>query len=314
MSNESELEKPLEVMRPVVSGLVDVFTEKTSASGNGGGIGDLMVLLALLPGLKKRFADKTIRVIANRKDWLRLGYSGLVVDFVEYNELKVRGEIEIHQFERWWCSYDLVAAKRESNRHEFFGKHLQVEPQHIPIEIRPDALTWAANELKGLKEKHPKILGIFPYSTSRQREWPDLHWVTLIEELKKKGYGTIMIGGPGDDQRSSAYPCMRYWGIDPAKTVAMMTLLDACVGNDSGMAHVAAILGRPILVIGSATNVQLVFSFYKNARWIQAPGACSGCYWIPIRGFRPSCNYHCELMLDLKPSVVLGHLENLLEQ
>jgi hypothetical protein len=291
----------------MVPKLLDVIAETKSGSGNGGGIGDIMVLLTLLPLLQNEaYPDYTLRLVADRKDWAALGFDGLVVTLAEYRDLKVRGEKQLQHFERHWCDYDLLAKKEGISRHAFFGKKFGVEPRPVQIKVRPDARAWARIELDEYIRKGQKIVGLFPYATSPQREWPDMHWVNLAVALKKAGHVPIVVCGPGDEIRSNRYPCMRYWGTDPARTVALMERFTVCVGNDSGLAHVAAALQRPTLVIGASSDVHTAFSFYKSAIPLSASGACAHCYWRPERGFKLGCNYTCELLAELKSDQIFS--------
>lgn len=259
----------------------------------GLGIGDIMVMLTLLPGLQELYPDWTLRVICEKKDWVSLGHD-YVVSPNEMEALGTRGEKYFKQFDKEWRDYDLEALATKELRHELFGKRLGVTPQRFKVRLTADVDYWAAQILNNVDKL--KVVGIAPYSSSAQRTWPDENWVCLIELLIRAGYMPVMLGGPGEGERSKFYPCMRFWGLGAQRTAALIKQCDLVIGNDSGVAHVAAILRRPTLVLGAPTDTPRIFGWYDNVTCLQARGGCSLCYWERSRGHRQECNYRCRML------------------
>jgi heptosyltransferase-2 len=64
---------------------------------------------------------------------------------------------------------------------------------------------------------------------------------------------------------------------DLAQAVAILSLADALVTNDTGPAHIAAALGRPTLVIFGPTDPRTTRPFSKTAEIIRRPPDCAPC-------------------------------------
>lgn len=267
----------------------------------GLGIGDIMVLLTLMPGLKKKLPDWTIRFITEKPDWASLGYD-YVITPKDFEASGARGERRFEQFDKHWVDYDLLAIEKKKLRHELFGERLGVTPQKITLNVRDDANYWA-NQVVVNKEKR-KVVGIAPYASSEQRTWPDENWVRLVLLLVDMGYMPIMIGGPGEGERSKFYPCMRYWGMGAQRTAALLKLCDLVIGNDSGMAHVAGMLNVPTLALGAVTDIPRIFGWYDSVTPVTAKADCAMCYWRRERGFRQECNYRCRLIAMIEPKEI----------
>jgi ADP-heptose:LPS heptosyltransferase len=277
---------------------------------SGLGIGDIMVLLTLLPALKREHPGWTIRLITEKKDWASLGHD-YVISKDDFEAAGTRGEKYFKQFEEDWIYYDLEAIGKKKLRHELFGERLGVNPEPAILRVTDDAMYWAKQIIDN--KDNLKVVGIAPYSSSEQRTWPDENWVLLIEKLIAAGYFPLMIGGPGEGERSKFYPCMRYWGMGAQRTTALLAQCALVIGNDSGMAHVAGTLRRPTIVIGAPSDTPRIFGWYGSVRCLQAHSECGMCYWRRDRGFRQECNYRCRLIGTISPPDVFKEAKRILD-
>lgn len=275
--------------------------EKLYDIETGLGIGDVMVMLTMLPGLREKYPDWTIRLITEKTDWARLGH-----DYVAHpKDVEVegtRGERYFKQFEKNWIDYDLDAIAAKKLRHELFGDLLGVVPRRFELRVHADVVTWARNIIDNKDNR--KVVAIAPYASSEQRTWPDENWVCLLELLIEGGYMPIMLGGPNEGERSRYYPCVRYWGMGAQRTAALLKACNLVIGNDSGMTHVSALLDVPTVVLGAPTDTPRIFGWYGNVLCIQARSGCSLCYWRRDHKFRQECNYRCRVISALDPTTV----------
>jgi len=276
----------------------------------GRGIGDIMVMLTMIPGLKAMLPDWTIRIITERPEWALLGHD-YAISLKEAEALGTRGEKHFKQFEKDWTDYDLDAIGEKLLRHELFARRLGVTPVRPKLNIQPDIMYWAKQIIDNTQNR--KVVGVAPYATSEQRTWPDENWVLLLERLLAGGYKPIMIGGPGEGERSRFYPCVRFWGMGPQRTAAMLAQCNIVVGNDSGMAHVASMLDIPTIVIGAPTDTPRIFGWYGKTVCVQARSECSMCYWRRGRRFRQECNYRCRVIGAIEPAEVYKTLSGILD-
>jgi len=118
-----------------------------------------------------------------------------------------------------------------------------------------------------------------PESNSMERTLPEARALELYDRLSKK-YEVLWI------------PKLRK-AENVRELVDLVWNADRVVGVDNGVAHIAAALGVPAVLIGGMTNIRSIFSqyIYYNPGWnlraVQQPGqGCkSPCYRQASRGF-----------------------------
>ena len=109
---------------------------------------------------------------------------------------------------------------------------------------------------------HPndRYIAIHPGSGGAQKCWPAASFVAVIEHLWQRGYPILLLAGPADHERVSGIhrslssppePGMLEVLIDgPLVVVAEHLQQCKCyLGNDSGITHLAAMLGIPTIAL-----------------------------------------------------------------
>ena len=109
------------------------------------------------------------------------------------------------------------------------------------------------------------ILALAPIAHQPGKSWPADRWGQLVEKLKAEprfdGWRFMPVGGPGD--RPPATPALEAAGprgidfVGKGDILASAAAIDGAalfVGNDSGLMHVAAALGRPTLGLFGPTE------------------------------------------------------------
>lgn len=78
------------------------------------------------------------------------------------------------------------------------------------------------------------------------RNW--LHWAALADELQARGVGVIAAGAPDSSAR---VPCPVTWEWPRFLDATIRAMLDArlVIATDAGLAHLAILCGRPLLII-----------------------------------------------------------------
>lgn len=78
------------------------------------------------------------------------------------------------------------------------------------------------------------------------KNWP--HWARLTEDIQHEGL-TVFAGGAPDS--SFEVPCEKAWGFSRFldATLEAMHSADLVVATDAGLAHLAVLAGRPLLMI-----------------------------------------------------------------
>jgi ADP-heptose:LPS heptosyltransferase len=109
------------------------------------------------------------------------------------------------------------------------------------------------------------IIALAPIAHQPGKSWPADRWGQLVEKLKAdarfEGWRFMPVGGPGD--RPPATPALEAAGErgidcvgkgDILCSAAVINRADLFVGNDSGLMHVSAALGRPTLGLFGPTE------------------------------------------------------------
>lgn len=130
-----------------------------------------------------------------------------------------------------------------------------------------DAAREAADALIG-EDRRP-ILAVAPVSAGPERTWPLDRFATLLERLRARpefsGWRVMVAGGPAD--REPCAPVLAAAGEGAIDALGRLDILAAgaamaraamFVGNDSGLAHIAAAAGTPTLALVAITDPQVV--------------------------------------------------------
>lgn len=145
------------------------------------------------------------------------------------------------------------------------GASAPLDPEiFLDDQSRADREAVLAPQLKGGSGPGP-ILALAPIAHQPGKSWPADRWGELVERLKVEprfdGWRFMAVGGPGD--RPPATPALEAAGPrgidfvgkgDILASAAAIDVADLFVGNDSGLMHVAAALGRPTLGLFGPTE------------------------------------------------------------
>ncbi len=128
-----------------------------------------------------------------------------------------------------------------------------IVPRLVP---RADALARMRDVLARL----PRPLHAFSIGASEDfKQWGEANFAALATLLVARGHGVLMLGGPAESGLADAIaqriaPAHRECVMAITKgtvseTVAAMSLVQACVGNDTGATNIAAAMGTPTFVL-----------------------------------------------------------------
>jgi heptosyltransferase-1 len=104
---------------------------------------------------------------------------------------------------------------------------------------------------------------ILLHATARpEKEWPIAHWIALAQALVARGYGVVLPWGTATERQRSveiaaAVPDAQVPDLRPLDDVARMIARAAfVVGVDTGLLHLAAAFGVPLVAIFLGTEPQ----------------------------------------------------------
>ena len=119
---------------------------------------------------------------------------------------------------------------------------------------------------------------------SRAKRWPAERYAELSDRLNESGTTTVLIGSPAEAEvseevrgRAHHQPVMLTGKTTVAQMVALISMADILVTNDTGPAHVGAAVGTPTLVIFGPTNPLTTYPMSPNADMIREPPDCAPC-------------------------------------
>lgn len=105
------------------------------------------------------------------------------------------------------------------------------------------------------------LVAIHPGSSGSAKCWPAERYVALIEGLVERGYRPVVTFGPADDAvRHRILPRIKGRDVVIAEGLPLLEIAQlyarcrAMIGNDSGMTHLAAALGIPVIALFGPTD------------------------------------------------------------
>jgi lipopolysaccharide heptosyltransferase II len=146
----------------------------------------------------------------------------------------------------------------------------------------------AARELllmEGMLRERP-LFALCPGSTnSRAKRWPAERYAALADKIISELGANVALVGSSDEAEVSREvaglmkekPLMLTGRTNLAEAVAVLSLTDMLITNDTGPAHIAAALNRPTLVIFGPTDPTTTRPFASVAEIIRKPPECAPC-------------------------------------
>lgn len=120
---------------------------------------------------------------------------------------------------------------------------------------------------------------------SRAKRWPAERYAALADRLIDDfGADVLLIGSPAETEVSREVvgkmhnqPHVLTGQTDLAQLVAVLSLVDLLITNDTGPAHIASALSRPTLVIFGPTNPLTTRPFSPYGVIVREPPDCAPC-------------------------------------
>ena len=130
-------------------------------------------------------------------------------------------------------------------------------------------------------------LCLMPGSTWPSKSWPETHFRKLLLRACAKGYGVAVLGSTSEASICSAVAGSEGINLCGATTLkqaaAWLRGARAVLGNDSGLSHLAAACGAPVLALYGATYPGGSAPWGPHSRVLRKAGVpCAPC-------FKPAC-------------------------
>jgi len=161
----------------------------------------------------------------------------------------------------------------------------EVEPQfalHVSEERKERARRLLADHLADLTKP---IALLCPGSiNSRAKRWPPERYAALADRLAQAGMTVALIGSPGElsvseevAAHAESSPLILTGKSTVAEAVALISIADVLITNDTGPAHIGAALRTRTIVIFGPTNPLTTYPMSPNAEIIRHPPDCAPC-------------------------------------
>ena len=138
----------------------------------------------------------------------------------------------------------------------------------------------------------------------KTRLWPSEYWVGLINNLEKKGYFCLLMGGPDEDEMNKFYAKetnATYLGtFNLEEFISITNNTDIIVTPVSMMMHIALALKKQLMLFHNIFNVH-EFELYERGVIIEPTSGCD-CY------FGNSCKRERSCMYDISVQDVLSNI------
>lgn len=145
------------------------------------------------------------------------------------------------------------------------------------------------------------------------KRWPAAHFARLARSLADRGHPVWLVGGKQDVAvgeeiaEAAGGPARNLCGLTTLdEALDLMSVARFAVTNDSGLMHVAAALGVPLVAIFGSSSPDYTPPLSEQAIALSLKLACSPC-------FKRQCPLgHTNCLKDLTPEQVLAAIERVL--
>lgn len=231
------------------------------------GLGDVLVVTAVLRELKRRFPQAQI-VFGTLPRYLPLlegnpDITAAVAIGAEPGAVGFDASVDL-------CNWSETAPDRHMrHRADVFGRKIgigRIADRRPVYHVRPQERRWARRVLERLPQP---VVGISPRASTRVRTYPPENSRRLVRLLVAAGVSVVLLG----DQETACTAGPQVLNLSGRTTIrqagAVIECLDALVAPDSGLVHLAAAVGTPTVALFGSIPHQLRVAGYPRCRAIQ---------------------------------------------
>ena len=142
------------------------------------------------------------------------------------------------------------------------------------------------------------------------KRWPARYFAELAQGIAARGCSVWLIGSQGDRQvgaeieRAAGGVCRNLCGDTTlTEAIDLLASTSLVVSNDSGLMHVAAALGRPLIALYGSSSPAFTPPLSPSAQILRLELPCSPCFQREC----PLGHFNC--MMQLTPDRVLAAVD-----
>ena len=168
---------------------------------------------------------------------------------------------------------------------------LGIEPHEALPKVIPPRLLTDADQGRAILKRlgvspQGPILALAPGAEyGPAKRWPARHFAALANTYQNRGWQVWLLGGPRDQEMARAIQvlcpksCIDLTGrTSLLEAVDLLGLATAVVTNDSGLMHVAASLGAPLVAIFGSSDLSHTPPLDERAIALSLHLSCSPCF------------------------------------
>ena len=174
----------------------------------------------------------------------------------------------------WFTNAEIAPAAREHVLDSFMGFvracGIEPTPPHWDLTLPPEALEYA----RGIVGDGQPTLVISPCSSHAARNWPAERYAAVAEHaVNAHGLRVVLVGGrsaiesemAGAILAAAGVPVLDQVGKDTLpQLLGLMSLSTVLLSPDSGPAHMATMVGLPVIGLYAATNPARAGPYYSR--------------------------------------------------
>ncbi len=188
-------------------------------------------------------------------------------------------------------------------------KENEALPRDYPfpqLVVSPTSINNTLQSL-GLEKPTAPILALCPGAEfGPAKRWPEEYFAEVANEKIKDGWQVWLFGSKKDKPITDKintlcdHSCVDLAGqTQLTEVIDLLALARVVVTNDSGLMHIAAALGRTIIVMYGSSSAKFTPPLTRNVKKLSLDLECSPC-------FKRECPLgHMKCLIDLPPSRVL---------
>jgi predicted lipopolysaccharide heptosyltransferase III len=210
-----------------------------------------------------------------------------------------------------WGRSDLHTVEHQLSLLRWLSLPVPENPQGR-LHLEAGAVERVASKLRGAGID--RYFVVHPTATLETKQWPEKNFAEVADWLGSEyGLPVILTAGASEGQtlvnvarhtRSSH----RYWtDLSLEELFALIAGSRIFVGNDSGPAHAAAALGKPVMVVWGSSNFRAWHPWATEYEAVRSDLPCMPCPGYTCAAFdRPKC------ILDIPSDRVIGACTSLI--